>query len=43
MRRLAVVALVVDDDLNYFCDRLLAELAGPGTTDDIAVVAIRRP
>ena len=42
MRRLAVAALVVDDDLDHFCDRLLAEVAGPNIADDIAVVAIRR-
>jgi serine phosphatase RsbU (regulator of sigma subunit) len=42
MRRLAVAALVVDDDLQRFCDRIVAELAGPAINDDIAVVAIRR-
>jgi serine phosphatase RsbU (regulator of sigma subunit) len=42
MRRLAVAALKVDDDLQRYCDRIVAELAGPAISDDIAVVAVRR-
>lgn len=42
MAALARASSTVDDDLERFCDRLLAELAGPAINDDIAVVAIRR-
>ncbi|MBQ1072516.1 SpoIIE family protein phosphatase [Micromonospora sp. C31] len=39
---LAVSAAWVDDDLDRFCERLLAELAPPEIHDDVAVVVLRR-
>ncbi|MFK3980661.1 SpoIIE family protein phosphatase [Micromonospora sp. NPDC050397] len=42
LEALAASAATVEHDLDRFCDRLLAELAPPEITDDIAVVALRR-
>jgi CheY-like chemotaxis protein len=39
---LTATAVPVDADLDRYCGRLLAELAGPEIEDDIAVVAVRR-
>ena len=39
---LAEAAASVDDDLERFCDRLLAEVGPPEPDDDIAIVALRR-
>ncbi len=39
---LAEVAAHVDDDLERYCDRLLAEVAPASPDDDIAIVALRR-
>lgn len=41
-RALSHCAAAVDDNLDRFCDRLLMELGGNGSEDDIAVVAVRR-
>ncbi|GAA1768892.1 fused response regulator/phosphatase [Luedemannella helvata] len=39
---LAAAATRVDDDLERYCDRLLAEVAPASPDDDIAIVALRR-
>jgi serine phosphatase RsbU (regulator of sigma subunit) len=39
---LAEAAATVDEDLERFCDRLLAEVGPPEPEDDIAIVALRR-
>jgi CheY-like chemotaxis protein len=41
-RALAQCAATVDAELDRFCDRLLMNLGGAGSEDDIAVVAVRR-
>jgi CheY-like chemotaxis protein len=42
LRELVRCATTVDPDLERFCDRLLLELGGAGSEDDIAIVAVRR-
>ncbi len=38
----AEVCAVVEEDLERFCDRLLAEVGPPEPDDDIAIVVLRR-